>query len=203
MLRIPLVVPLVLALIAPAKTVVAVVFGTVIYYLIHFVNVNATAFSDVSAGELTKTSLLLEGVFTNKEFLYSLVVMVVIFAIVYLVKRTPVSRSNDVACGIGTGAFIILMIAANLIFGTITSARIVTIVVGALISGVLAELIHNVVLPLDYSRTNLLQMEDEEYYYYVRAVPKAVIEKESIKVDRINTRIRKTDERQTDERRKD
>lgn len=198
MIRIPIVVPLVLAVIAPAKAVVSVVFGTVIYYVIHYISVNATVFSDVSAGELTKVSLLLEGTFTNKEFLYTLVVMVIVFFLVYLTKRTSLSRANDIAVGVGTGAYIILMISANLIFGTITSDKIFSIVIGAVISGILAELIHNVVLPLDYSRTNLLQLEDEEYYYYVRAVPKATIEKETIKVNRINTRVRKTDERSRD-----
>ena len=39
---------------------------------------------------------------------------------------------------------------------------------------------------------------NEEYYYYVRAVPKAFMEKETIRVNRINARVSKSQERGKD-----
>ena len=39
-------------------------------------------------------------------------------------------------------------------------------------AGLIAEFFF---LSVDYSRTETLQFEDDEYYYYVKAVPKAVV----------------------------
>lgn len=195
MIKIPLVVPLLLAITAPGSALVSVIFGTIIYYLMHYVHLNATVFSDVTVTEFTKASLLLEGTFANKEFLYTLVVMIVVFALAYYSRKVANTRGNDISVGIGTGAYIILMVAANLIFNTITPQKIVAIVVGGLVSGIIVEIVHNVVLPLDYTRANSFQIEDEEYYYYVRAVPKASIGKANISVNRINTRVDQKEER--------
>ena len=192
MIKIPLVLPLFLAIIASFYSIVPVIFGTIIYYMFRYVNLNATVFSDsAGAAELTKVSIFLEGTFTGKEFLYTLAVMIIVFAVTYLVKRRPTSRSNDMAVAVGTGIYIILIIISNLIFGTITAQKLWSIVIGAIIAAIIAEILHNVVLPLDYTRTELLQYEDDEYIYYVRAVPKATIEKEAVHINRINTRKRK------------
>ena len=46
---------------------------------------------------------------------------------------------------------------------------------------------------LDYSRTERLQFEDDDYYYYVKAVPKISLVNENVKVKQINARkTRKT-----------
>ena len=48
----------------------------------------------------------------------------------------------------------------------------ITILVGSIISCVIAFVIQFLFFNLDYSRTERLQFEDDEYYYYVKAVPK-------------------------------
>ena len=44
-----------------------------------------------------------------------------------------------------------------------------------MVSGVIAFVIQFLFFNLDYSRTERLQFEDDEYYYYVKAVPKAFV----------------------------
>ena len=44
------------------------------------------------------------------------------------------------------------------------------------------------VFSVDYTRTEYLQFEDDEYYYYVKAVPKAVVTIPEKTVKRINER---------------
>ena len=186
MIKIPLVIPLFLAVTASFYSVVPVIFGTIIYYMLRYINLNATVFSDsAQTAELAKVSIFLEGTFAGNEFLYTLAVMVIVFIVTYLIKRKPSNYSNDMAVAIGTGLYIILLIISNMAFGTITASKLWTVVLGAVASGIIVE------LPLDYTRTELLQFEDNEYVYYVRAVPKAAIEKETVHVNRINTRKRK------------
>lgn len=42
------------------------------------------------------------------------------------------------------------------------------------------------VFSVDYTRTEHVQFEDDEYYYYVKAVPKMTITKREKEVKRIN-----------------
>ena len=45
---------------------------------------------------------------------------------------------------------------------------------------------------LDYSRTEKVQFEDDDYYYYVKAVPKMSIQAPSKTVKKINTQRQRT-----------
>lgn len=63
----------------------------------------------------------------------------------------------------------------SLIFGSI----------GAAVIGVILELFF---FSVDYSRSENLQYEDDEYYYYVKAVPKIVVSTPEKTVKRINER---------------
>ena len=51
---------------------------------------------------------------------------------------------------------------------------------------VLALLLQISIFSLDYSRTEYVQFEDDEYYYYVKAVPKISIAVPQKKVKKIN-----------------
>ena len=44
---------------------------------------------------------------------------------------------------------------------------------------------------MDYSRTEKVQYEDDDYYYYVKAVPKYSVAATDVKVKKINTQKKK------------
>ncbi|MBQ5869094.1 MAG: ABC transporter permease, partial [Lachnospiraceae bacterium] len=62
---------------------------------------------------------------------------------------------------------------------------------------VLAALIYQFfVFAVDYTRTEYLQYEDDEYHYYVKAVPKIAVSAPDVKVQRIYARkTAKTDKK--------
>jgi len=45
---------------------------------------------------------------------------------------------------------------------------------------------------VDYERTEMVQFEDDEYYYYVKAVPKNLVAIPEKQVKKINTQHKKT-----------
>ncbi len=188
-IRIPAFMAMILALVAPALSVITVMFGTILYYLIHFLDVNAATFASATGNlEFTKVELLIEGVLGNKDFLVTMGTLFAVFMIVHFIKRISYRYSIEIAVAIGTGFFIILMLGSALIFNTLTTTRLMTYCIGGLISGGLTILVNNVWHPLDYSRTEYVEFEDDEYTYYVRAVPKATFEREKVQVKRINKR---------------
>lgn len=189
MIKIPLVAVLVLAAIGPAISVITVIFGTIFYYLLHYIDVHAVSFASSSGStEFAKGEALLRGVFGNTEFLTMLVVMFVVFMIVHFVKRANFAHSYEIAIAVGTGIYIIMTLASELLFGSITTSKLLTYCVGGIISGALAILLTMVIKPLDYSRTETVEFEDEEYNYYVKAVPKSAFKSETVSVKKINKR---------------
>lgn len=189
LIKIPLTAVLVLAAVGPAISVVTVIFGTVYYYLIHYIDVHAVTFASSSgASEFAKGENLLKGVFGSREFLSMVVIMFAVFMLVHFVKRANFSHSYEIAIAVGTGVYIILTMASELIFGSMTTAKLLTYCLGGLGSGILGVIITNLIKPLDYSRTETVEFEDEEYNYYVKAIPKAAFKTETVSVKKINKR---------------
>lgn len=60
------------------------------------------------------------------------------------------------------------------------------ILIGSLVSLAIAGLYHFFVFAVDYSRTEYTQFEDDDYVYYVKAVPKVVASRPVVRVQRIN-----------------
>lgn len=187
--KLPLLIPLALAATASVDTLAVVIFGNVIYYMIRYINVNAAVISGMTEeSEYTKMIFTVNGIFTYTEFLYMIIITVIIFLLVFYLRKMNINQANTMAIVIGCGAYIILGIIANLVFGTITAAKLTSIVLGSIVSAILAAFAAYVILPLDYNRLETFEFEDDEYHYYVRAVPKAMIRNESVRVKRINAR---------------
>ena len=72
---------------------------------------------------------------------------------------------------------------------------IIQLIVGTLVSIVIAMAVDFFVFSVDYSRTEYAQFEDDEYYYYVKAVPKMSIAVSDKQVKKINSRRRNTPRR--------
>ncbi len=189
MIRMPLLIPLVLAATTPPLSLLAVFFGTVVYYMIRYINMNAAVFSALTdTTEITKAGIFLTGFFTYREFWYMAAAITVVFLVVYYIKKARMNNATNFAVAVGTGLYMILTITANLLFQTITAERLIYIVAGSVASMIIAFIAVNVIRPLDFSRVREMEFEDEEYYYYVRAVPKATINRETVDVKRINRR---------------
>lgn len=189
MLRLPLLIPLILAIVAPAASILAALLGLVLYYFLHYLHIYTAVFQGVAGtDEITRMSMALSGLFGYREMWFTLVCMAAAFFVTWYLKKVNINQSHQMALCVGSGVYLILILASSLILGSITYSKLLWTVAGTLISLVLALFITGIIFPLDYSRTELLEFEDEEYKYYVRAVPKASISRESVRIKRIYSR---------------
>ena len=67
----------------------------------------------------------------------------------------------------------------------------VSMPIGELLTAVIASLVlaglyHFFVFAVDYTRTEYMQFEDDDYVYYVKAVPKVAVSKPDVRVQRMN-----------------
>ena len=100
----------------------------------------------------------------NKEMYLVIVIFVITAIVVYLVRRMEVDNAWTLA--IISGALIQI---AGLFVGYIVLG------VGNIISLLIAFILQFLFMNLDYARTERVQFEDDDYYYYVKAVPKKMV----------------------------
>ena len=110
--------------------------------------------------------------------------MVVTLVIVYIIRKMSIEHAWAVAIIFGILFEAVGMIAGDMVLGI--SGKTIIILVGSIISCVIAFVIQFLFFNLDYSRTERLQFEDDEYYYYVKAVPKAIVAGTDKKVTRFS-----------------
>ena len=82
-----------------------------------------------------------------------------------------------------------ILLIGDLMFDT--NVSIIGIIIGTVISVLIAKVVEFFTFNVDYSRTEKVQFEDDEYYYYVKAVPKITVATPSRTVKRINTSKRR------------
>jgi len=68
------------------------------------------------------------------------------------------------------------------------SGHILVMIIGTIISAGIVYIIQFFRFSLDYTRVENVQFEDDDYYYYVKAVPKINVTVPEINVKRINSR---------------
>ena len=158
--------------------------GVIFYYFVELVQEQATVLQNQDTEMLQKIKLLSDGLIRNQEMWITVVAFVAVILIVSG-NRTRFFdyawRASIVAGGV---TYIFLMLMGSLLLNvqnSILELAIFTVV--AILIGILLELF---VFGGDYTRTERLEYEDDEYYYYVKAVPKATVATSERNIKKIN-----------------
>ena len=123
----------------------------------------------------------------NKDLLLTIVVFAVVLIITHVIYRLSVEYSWYAAIIVGGLFEIILFLVGNVVLNaSISIGEILLGSICAVIIAVVAQFFKTVV---DYSRVENTQFEDEEYYYYVRAVPKNSIATKRKRIKRFNAHL--------------
>ena len=184
-MHIPYVMPLAMGLLGTPASVVSVSFGLVISYMLSYFSSNATSFgSDGVEAAANEFSTIVNGIVGNKEMLVMIVVFAIVLVLVYIIRRSSVDHSWKIAIAAGAISLIIFTLIGDIMLDTQIS--IAGVVLGAIISALLMLVVEFFAFNMDYSRTEKVQFEDDEYYYYVKAVPKVTVATPERKVKKIN-----------------
>ncbi len=184
-LKVPYLLPLLVGLSCGLSALVPMCFGVFIYYLAIYARQNAGVLAAAGTIDITQKYMqILNSLFANKMML--LMVAAFAAAAVFLIRNLPVDHAWTIAIVVGTAVEL-----AAIFVGQSTmdvSLSIGPLAMGTLLSVVLAFIFQFFVFAVDYSRTEFLQFQDDEYYYYVKAVPKIAVTAPDVKVQRINKR---------------
>lgn len=184
-LQIPFAIPLSAGLLGTPLTAIPVAFGTIMYYLISYAKTNAVSLSNMETDSMIqKFKFIIDNVVNNKTMVLLIVTFTLTIIIVYTIRRQSLDYSWNVAIASGSLANIILLLIGDYILEV--NYSILLILFGTLGSALVAVIVQFFTFQVDYSRTEYAQFEDDEYYYYVKAVPKMLISQPNKRVKRIN-----------------
>lgn len=183
--KIPYIMPLAMGLIGTPAAVLSVGCGAVIYFFLNFITENVQAINVMEDDITTKFRFFIDGLIDNKEMIVTIAAFAVALIVVYLIRRMSVDYSWTIAMVAGTLVNIVMLLVGDLMYDTKVS--ILGILVGSIVSIALVKVLEFFVFSVDYSRTERVQFEDDEYYYYVKAVPKLSVATPTKTVKKINT----------------
>ena len=174
LLKVPYVMPLCAGLVCSPASIITIACGTVIYYAIDFISNNASVLIGNSNEEfVTKLKMLMDEIMKNKEMLMLVVAFSFTIVVVNIIRRLSVDHAWTIAIVTGTLLDILIVLIGDLKYGTYIS--VVGLIFGSFVAVLVVTVIKFFVFNVDYTRTERVQFEDDEYYYYVKAVPKNTV----------------------------
>lgn len=165
-------VPVVSALMAGPSLIPALVMGIIIRFSLEGV-AEYTATAQRIAGDnnmFAPLQYLINYLVSNRLFLVAVIVYTLTFVVIYLLRRANFRYAPQIAILVGSIVLYTMEMVFNIIWELELNLILTSILV--IVTMGLAYLIQFMHISLDYHGTRHLQFEDDEYYYYVTAIPK-------------------------------
>ena len=188
-------VPIIIGIGLGAASIVPVSFGMLVYVIVKTASEYEAALTSSSVTDTVQhISYLAESFVNDRAFVVMVLAAVVTIIVIVCIKKMTIDNAWTYALIAGAVVefliYIVGILALHAKFG------IVSLILG-LIIGIVGGYVCKVLLfSVDYKRTEYVQFEDNEYYYYVKAVPKVTVVNEDVRVKQINGKKTKKAEAQ-------
>ena len=189
LIKLPYAVPIVMGLVGTPVSALGIGCGVVVYYLLRTIIGEAPNIATMGDEEMmTKIRLLVDGLLDNKAMLVLIAAFTITLIVVYLIRRMAIDHAWTMAIAAGAIVDILVLLIGDLLYNT--NVSVVNAILGTIVAVLAAKIVEFFRFCVDYSRTEKVQFEDDEYYYYVKAVPKMTMAAPTKTVKKINTSSR-------------
>lgn len=186
-MNVPFVLPIAVGLLGTPVCIVPAACGTFSYYLIHLVKGSSSTFKTGDGVELIETLLsFTKQALMNQEMWIMVAAVAACVLLVYSVRVLSVDHAWKIASATGAVVAVVIVAAGNVMLNLHIS--LTPLVISGVIGVLVGLLLEVVFLSVDYARTEYLEFEDDEYHYYVKAVPKIGVSVPQKSVKHINER---------------
>ena len=175
------------AMIFPPVKIIPVIFGIVIYGIIIVVRKDFSVLA-VRNGSLTlagRVNLFLSDFFTSERILLVLFSVVLAMLVIRAIRSSRLNNAPLLSMIVGDVLFGIVMIFGNYYLNA--GISYVLLAVSLVLNALMSLLIIGFRFNFDYKRTENVQFEDDDYYYYVKAIPKTRIPVTEMRVENISS----------------
>lgn len=178
------VVPVSTGLLCGPSAYLSVVSGAMVFFYVEGVKSNIVNFTSVEEAEGTaKFTAALKILIGNKEMYLVIAAFLATSLLVYVIRRQSVNYAWRIALFVGNLVQMLILLAGYVLLGM--PEKIMWVVIGTALSIVICLILEFFFYNLDYSRIERVQFEDDEYYYFVKAVPKVYLARKDKRVKRI------------------
>lgn len=125
-----------------------------------------------------------DAILDNKAMIVMAAVFAAVIAFVWVIREFSLDYAFEISIGAGVVVNILGFLIADLKYDT--TVKIGTLIFMSLISGIIAMLCDYMKRILDYTAIEKVQFEDDDYYYYVKAVPKVNMSLREIDIKHFN-----------------
>lgn len=184
MLKLHYMIPVVISIFVGPVGIVPMIFGIIFYYFaLHVGDLTELLATTTEEGSIQGFAYVLNEMLKDKAMLLTIVVFILVIIVTYIIYRQSFEYAWTIAIGTGAVLGIIFFLVGGIVFEVEVNILIIFFgTVGGAILAVIAQFFKGV---LDYSRTEVVQFEDDDYYYYIKAVPKLRISEANVKVKKI------------------
>ena len=179
-------VPIAVGLVGSPIAIFAMIPGIVVSVLFNIIKeaVKMSAGSMQIEDNLQIYVFVIKSLLENKLMLLMIAAAIAVFLATYICRRLAVSHSYILGIIAGIIVNLIVMIVGGLVFEV--NVSVLWIFLGSIISGALAFAVQFFKYLLDYSSVEHLQFDDDDYFYYVTAVPKLSVTSPDLNILKIN-----------------
>ena len=171
MFKMPVLAPIGFGLLGGPSYIIAISIGTIFYYTIDYVKSYATLIGTVAeTGMMEQIMAYAQQMFANKVMWVTVLSYGLVLLVVYYLRKLEVDHAWKIAYVAGALSNIIIMALANVMIDIPVTYP--ALILGSVLAIIVAIILEFIFFAVDYTRTEYLQFEDDEYYYYVKAVPK-------------------------------
>ncbi len=170
-LNLQYIVPLILGMTAGPMAMFPAACGVALYYVFKVVVSAASGSASLSFDDALALYIkVIDGILANKEMIFTIVIFAMVIIVMWLVRKIRFEFVFELNILLGAVLIIFGYIVSRLVFHM--NVNIGLVVLGTFISVLIAETGQFLDLFLDYFSMEKVQFEDDEYYYYVTAIPK-------------------------------
>lgn len=167
----PYLIPLLAGIFASPVTVLSSTCGVAVLYLFRIMKEQAALHSDVALQDALAVYIdAFEQIIACKQILIVSAIFAVVIITVYVIRRLKMEYASEIALLAGGVVNVFGFLICNLRFGL--AEEIGGMLLGTFLSLIVAFIALMFKRVLDYTAVENVQFEDDDYYYYVKAVPK-------------------------------
>lgn len=192
----PVLLPVGCGLLGSALSALPAAGGVIFYYFVRFIGTQSQLLQNPETDMLTRLTVLSDGLMKNGEMWLTLVAFVVVILVVNLIRTRTFDYAWRIAIVAGGVIYVVIMLVGSITMGIPVSA--VSLIVFSVVAVLIGIVLEFFVYGGDYTRTERLEYEDDEYYYYVKAVPKALVSSSERSIKKINADPSREERKQTE-----
>ncbi len=169
-------------------SIIPVSIGVSIFYFSRYLpgllEISSKELTDIPETLISMFQYLMNALLQDKAMLLTIIVFAIVIIITYVIKKLEIDYNWAIAVAAGVIINIIAFIIGKVILRVELS--IIGLIFGNIIAGGILAITLFFSIVLDYSKAEKVVFEDDDYYYYVKAIPKIKINKAEKRVKRIN-----------------